>query len=48
MNQIILSPAPELQPAPIFTPTPNAPKRVLGFEGVRERVLHPPFESGGR
>ena len=33
MNEFLLSPTPELQPAPIFTPTPKAPKRVLGFEG---------------
>lgn len=29
--ELILSPAPELQPAPIFTPTPKAAKRVLEF-----------------
>lgn len=28
---IILSPAPELQPAPLFAPTPKAAKRVLEF-----------------
>ena len=31
MTEIILSPAPELQPAPLFTPTPKAAKRVLEF-----------------
>lgn len=30
-TEIILSPAPELQPAPLFTPTPKAAKRVLEF-----------------
>jgi site-specific recombinase XerD len=30
-NEIILSPAAALQPAPLFTPTPNAAKRVLEF-----------------
>jgi hypothetical protein len=30
-TEIILSPAPELQPAPLFTPTPKAGKRVLEF-----------------
>lgn len=31
MNEIILAPAPELQPAPLFTPTPKAARRVLEF-----------------
>src|SRR5579862_5780298 len=30
-TEIILSPAPELQPAALFTPTPKAAKRVLEF-----------------
>ncbi len=30
-TEIVVSPAPELQPAPIFTPTPKAAKRVLEF-----------------
>jgi integrase/recombinase XerD len=30
-NEIILSPCPELQPAPLFTPTPKAARRVLEF-----------------
>ena len=30
-TEIALSPAPELQPAPLFTPTPKAAKRVLEF-----------------
>ncbi len=30
-TEIILSPAPELQPAPLFTPTPKAAKRVFEF-----------------
>jgi hypothetical protein len=30
-TEIILSPAPELQPAPLFAPTPKAVKRVLEF-----------------
>jgi site-specific recombinase XerD len=30
-TEIILSPAPELQPATLFTPTPKAAKRVLEF-----------------
>ena len=30
-RSIVLSPAPELQPAPLFTPTPKAAKRVLEF-----------------
>jgi site-specific recombinase XerD len=30
-TEIILSPAPELQPAPLFAPTPKAAKRVLEF-----------------
>src|ERR1700692_4189089 len=30
-TELILSPAPELQPAPLFTPTPKAAKRVLEF-----------------
>ena len=30
-TEIILSPAPALQPAPLFTPTPKAAKRVLEF-----------------
>ena len=30
-TEIILSPAPELQPAPLFTPTPKAARRVLEF-----------------
>ena len=30
-TEIILSPAPELQTAPLFTPTPKAAKRVLEF-----------------
>lgn len=30
-TEIILSPAPELQPASLFTPTPKAAKRVLEF-----------------
>ena len=30
-TEIILSPAPELAPASIFTPTPKAAKRVLEF-----------------
>ena len=28
---ILVSPGRELQPAPLFTPTPKAPKRVLEF-----------------
>ena len=28
-TEIILTPAPGLQPAPLFTPTPKAAKRVL-------------------
>ena len=28
---LVRSPAPELQPAPLFTPTPKAAKRVLEF-----------------
>jgi hypothetical protein len=28
---VILSPAPALQPEPLFTPTPKAAKRVLEF-----------------
>jgi hypothetical protein len=28
---IILAPSPDLQPAPFFTPTPKAAKRVLEF-----------------
>ena len=28
---MIISPAPELQPSPLFTPTPKAAKRVLEF-----------------
>ena len=31
MNEIILAPAPELQPAALFTPTPKAAQRVLEF-----------------
>src|SRR5216683_1171368 len=31
MNEIILAPAAELQPAPLFTPTPKAAQRVLEF-----------------
>ena len=31
MTELILSPAPALQPAPLFTPTPKAAKRVLEF-----------------
>jgi integrase/recombinase XerD len=31
MNEIIVSLAPELQAAPLFTPTPKAAKRVLEF-----------------
>src|SRR5277367_3736435 len=30
-TEIFLSPAPGLQPAPLFTPTPKAAKRVLEF-----------------
>ena len=30
-NEIILSSAPELQPAPLFAPTPKAATRVLEF-----------------
>src|ERR1700691_2772747 len=30
-TEIILAPRPELQPAPLFTPTPKAAKRVLEF-----------------
>src|ERR1035437_5445482 len=30
-TEIVLSPAPALQPAPLFTPTPKAAKRVLEF-----------------
>ena len=30
-TEIILSPAPDLQPAPLFTPTPKAARRVLEF-----------------
>jgi hypothetical protein len=30
-TEIILSPAPELKPAPLFTPTPKAARRVLEF-----------------
>ena len=30
-TEIILSPSPALQPAPLFTPTPKAAKRVLEF-----------------
>jgi len=30
-TEIILSPAPALQPAPFFTPTPKAARRVLEF-----------------
>jgi hypothetical protein len=30
-TEIIFSPALELQPAPLFTPTPKAAKRVLEF-----------------
>ena len=30
-TEIILSPAPALQPAPLFTPTPKAARRVLEF-----------------
>ena len=30
-TEIILSPAPELRPAPLFTPTPKAVRRVLEF-----------------
>jgi hypothetical protein len=30
-NYIILAPSPDLQPAPFFTPTPKAAKRVLEF-----------------
>ena len=30
-NEIILSPAPELTPAPIFAPTPKAARRTLEF-----------------
>jgi hypothetical protein len=30
-TEIVLSRAPELQPAPLFTPTPEAAKRVLEF-----------------
>jgi hypothetical protein len=28
-TEIILAPSPDLQPAPLFTPTPKAAKRVL-------------------
>ena len=31
MNEIILAPAAELQPAPLFTPTPKAAQRGLEF-----------------
>jgi len=31
MNQIILSPTPDLLPARLFAPTPKAAKRVLEF-----------------
>jgi hypothetical protein len=30
-TEIILAPSPDLQPAPFFTPTPKAAKRVLEF-----------------
>src|ERR1700689_5745345 len=30
-TEIVLSPAPELRPAPLFAPTPKAAKRVLEF-----------------
>src|ERR1700693_4090291 len=30
-TEIILAPRPSLQPAPLFTPTPKAAKRVLEF-----------------
>ena len=30
-TEILVSPLPELQPAPLFTPTPKAAKRVLEF-----------------
>ena len=30
-TDLILSPAPSLQPAKLFTPTPKAAKRVLEF-----------------
>ena len=30
-TKLILSPAPELTPAPIFAPTPKAAKRTLEF-----------------
>ena len=31
LTEIVLSPAPALQPAPLFTPTPKAARRVLEF-----------------
>ena len=30
-TNLIVSPAPELQPAPLFTPTPQAAQRMLEF-----------------
>jgi hypothetical protein len=53
-SETIRSPAPVLQPAPLFTPTPKAARRVLEFftaqakqrphaQGVPER--HPPLRG---
>jgi len=44
-TEIILSPAPALQPAPHFTPTPKAAKRVLEFFTAQIGNGHtrPPF-----
>lgn len=40
-TEIILSPAPALQPAPLFTPTPKAAKRVLEFFTAQSTTTTP-------
>ncbi len=38
-TEIILSPAPELQTAPLFTPTPKAARRILEFLTAQVNTL---------
>jgi hypothetical protein len=40
-TELIVSPAPELPPASIFTPTPKATKRVLEFFTAQITTITP-------